>query len=345
VPKKPTSKTARRPPANSDASDNSFCEKTKDIDSASVEKIDASGKALKDPTCSQGADILLAQDAETASPDESHLFLHPDSEANFEYWAKLPFWTLEEAIALSLGKNPDLVDWELIQIYRDVSPLAKEFWDRRRLAHRHQMTERLPEAIPLSDFIEWAHQTETDIPIALEEAVSARWQQAVDWKQLFYDQKAYYDDHIAKWKSLCEGLHAERQELAAIVSSLATAIEQRDQSITQLRECWLLLEVARGEDESKVDVEPDKPLHTKERESLLKIVIGLAVRGYGYNPAENRSPAFKQMIDDMADVGISLSVDTLRKFLRLGAEFLPSERGEERLQKKPKRRGTGHSSA
>jgi hypothetical protein len=179
----------------------------------------------------------------------------------------------------------------------------------------------------------------------LVDAVSKRWHQAVDWRQYCYDQKVYYDDQICQWKSAFEALHAERQELADVVDGLTKAVAERDNSILQLRECQHFLEIARGEAESDTYTRLDKPLHTKERESLLKISIGLAVGGYGYNPAEKRSPIVKEIIDDMAEVGISLSVDTLRKFLRAGAEFLPSERGEERPQKKPKRRGIGASSA
>jgi hypothetical protein len=280
-----------------------------------------------------------------SSQYELDLFLQPQSAANFEYWAKVPVWSLDEAVALSFGKNPDQVDWESIEIYRGVSSTAQDFWNCRRLVLRYQAIGRLTDPTYPRDFLEWAQQTETAIPIALVEAVSKQWHQAVDWRKLCYEQKAYYDDQIGKWKSAFEALHAERQELADVADGLTKVLSERDSSISQLRECQHFLEIARGEAESDTYTRLDKPLHTKERESLLKISIGLAVGGYGYNPAEKRSPIVKEIIDDMAEVGISLSVDTLRKFLRAGAEFLPSERGEERPQKKPNRRGIGASSA
>jgi hypothetical protein len=69
----------------------------------------------------------------------------------------------------------------------------------------------------------------------------------------------------------------------------------------------------------------EKPFNTKERESMLKIIIGTAVRGYGYQPKELKSPIPKQITDDLVSQGISLDVDTVRKYLREAQEFLPSQ--------------------
>ena len=37
------------------------------------------------------------------------------SNADFEHWSKTAYWTLEEAVALSFGKNPDLVSWDKLK--------------------------------------------------------------------------------------------------------------------------------------------------------------------------------------------------------------------------------------
>jgi hypothetical protein len=351
VPNEPAQTHCCNPPANFDTNHNPFsrdgvCQEDAISSSSELgEEVVSPGKPLENLPLPLGADIKLPVGTDTAQQDEAYLFHHRNSGADLGHWTKLPVWTLDEVVSLSLGKNPDLIDWDLVELYRDDIPLAKELWDRRRLVHRYKEIGRLSDTVFPNDFIEWAHHTETDLPSALKDAVAARWQQAVDWRQLCYDQKAYYDELVGKWKSACDAIDGERQELAAKVSSLLTAIEVRDHSVSQLRECQHLLEGAYGEARGKAEVDPDRPLHTKERDSLLKIAIGLAVRGYGYDPAENRSPAVNQMIDDMADAGISLSVDTLRKFLRAGSEFLPSERGEERPHKKPERHAKGASSA
>jgi hypothetical protein len=39
-------------------------------------------------------------------------------------WGRLPRWTLKEAVALTLGKNPELVTWSSVEGYVEVYPLA-----------------------------------------------------------------------------------------------------------------------------------------------------------------------------------------------------------------------------
>ena len=63
----------------------------------------------------------------------------------------------------------------------------------------------------------------------------------------------------------------------------------------------------------------------RERDSLLKLVIGMAVKGYTYKPGASKSPIPTEIADDLALLGISLDVDTVRKWLKAGAELLPPE--------------------
>jgi len=61
--------------------------------------------------------------------------------------------------------------------------------------------------------------------------------------------------------------------------------------------------------------------NTKEMTSLEKMVITMAVSGYGHDPLSNRSSTAKEIADDAAKNGISMSVDTARKFLKRAAEL------------------------
>jgi hypothetical protein len=69
-------------------------------------------------------------------------------------------------------------------------------------------------------------------------------------------------------------------------------------------------------------------LGTRERESLLKLVIGMAVGGYGYDPRAGRSEQPSQIAADLATAGVALDVDTVRKWLREAAEHLPPSETE-----------------
>ena len=73
-----------------------------------------------------------------------------------------------------------------------------------------------------------------------------------------------------------------------------------------------------------------KTLPLKERESLLKIVIGVAIDGYGYDPFALRSPTAKEIADILTQRGIGLDEDTVRKYLQLARELLPRDETEQR---------------
>ena len=51
-------------------------------------------------------------------------------------------------------------------------------------------------------------------------------------------------------------------------------------------------------------------------------IIGMAVKGYRYNPKAGRNEATKDIADDLDRLGISLDVDTVRKWLQESAEEL-----------------------
>jgi hypothetical protein len=59
----------------------------------------------------------------------------------------------------------------------------------------------------------------------------------------------------------------------------------------------------------------DKQLGTKERETLLKLVIGMAIKGYSHDPNASKSKATKEIADDLGNLGIGISDDTVRKYL------------------------------
>ena len=66
-------------------------------------------------------------------------------------------------------------------------------------------------------------------------------------------------------------------------------------------------------------------LGARERESLLKMVIAMAVLGYKYDPSANRSKAPQEIADDLTSLGLSLDVDTVRKHLKAAALLLPEK--------------------
>ena len=71
--------------------------------------------------------------------------------------------------------------------------------------------------------------------------------------------------------------------------------------------------------------EKKKDLSTRERSTVKRLIIGMAIKGYGYNPKADRNSATKEIANDLEYLGIFLDVDTVRKWLKESAEELPSD--------------------
>ncbi len=56
-------------------------------------------------------------------------------------------------------------------------------------------------------------------------------------------------------------------------------------------------------------------LNPKEKQSLQKLVLGLAVVAYRYAPKQGPSKIYQEIKKDLEDEGIVLDVDTVRKHL------------------------------
>lgn len=65
-------------------------------------------------------------------------------------------------------------------------------------------------------------------------------------------------------------------------------------------------------------------LKTRERDTLLKLIIGMAVEQYAYDPKAQRNSAVKNIADDLNSHGISMDPDTVRKWLKEAAQLLPT---------------------
>ena len=74
----------------------------------------------------------------------------------------------------------------------------------------------------------------------------------------------------------------------------------------------------------------DKPLANNERNTLLKLVIGMAIKGYNYDPAASKSTTPKEIADDLAGLGMTITDDTVRKYLKQSADtVLPKKQRQQ----------------
>jgi len=241
--------------------------------------------------------------------EETRFFNQPHAAADFDHWSKAEHWSLEEAVALAMGKAPELVSWEKIQGYGQVSPFVQKYGRLRDLAHRAVPWKKLYDPVLPTIFLKWAKDNKITVPAKLSEKVfelkgeAADWKkEAADWKENCDELHAMYDQHIADWKKIADQLTAE-------VLSGRKRISELEQ---------LLL------DSETASVAPQtlKPQSPVERQNMLKVIFSMAIRGYAYKPEDKRSTVVTEIVGDTALQGIAVSDDTVRRYLNEARECL-----------------------
>ena len=138
---------------------------------AASELLDLTDEALnnqyKHKCFSAGRSAIHALDGDT----EGWIFTQPKAKADFTFWSRMTYWNVEEVVALSLGRDPRLVNEESIkQIYRwETLPFPNEYLKRKDLIGRAFEFEDLPERFRPKAFVEWARKIDLEIPKELEE--------------------------------------------------------------------------------------------------------------------------------------------------------------------------------
>jgi hypothetical protein len=57
--------------------------------------------------------------------ERERLFILPHANADYDHWSKAAHWTLDEAIALSFGRAPEIVRWDQLQKFNSLGSPAR----------------------------------------------------------------------------------------------------------------------------------------------------------------------------------------------------------------------------
>lgn len=106
--------------------------------------------------------------------EKGRFFSRHEAKADFEYWVNAAPWAADEAVALLLGKNPDVVTWKHIQPLTKISEFALRFERLRNLAMRSKAMARGTHAKSPEQVIAWAKSIGHAIPEDLIAALETR---------------------------------------------------------------------------------------------------------------------------------------------------------------------------
>jgi hypothetical protein len=262
-------------------------------------------------------------------------FNQPYAQADFQYWAQMSYWSPDEGVALSFGKNPAVASWETLKTLTWKSSFASFYASRRLVVTRAVEMGQLWQKTSPSVFLAWAERMKFEMPQDLKDATDALGVQIGDWKTLYGNSQsllekarteasdlrsARMEDFKDRSKAFAELRETHDRVLAAAERLSATkdqVIAQRDEIIAEQRSTIEALQIGAAGAVTK-------PLGTRERDSLLKLVVGLAIGGYGYNPRAARNASVKEIAGDLDRHGVPLDEDTIRKYLTEGKEMLPA---------------------
>jgi len=136
----------------------------------------------------------------------------PEAAADFDMWLSMPVWEPEEAVALSFGKDPELVNLgTLVVPRRNGTPFIRSFKARFQQVMRAIKAGELDAHIRPDLFVEWARK---------------RGLQLDDGLALVPDKSSA--DH---WKARCEAAEAQVDDLTSRLSAIEAELEavKRDQ--------------------------------------------------------------------------------------------------------------------
>jgi hypothetical protein len=286
--------------------------------------------------------------------EEVLFFNRPDSKADFEYWARAAYWSIEEALALSFGRDPTRVNWETVKSLVAVSPFAANYSRQRTLLLRAVAVKQLTDGTLPGVFLAWAKRNRFPYPPELEAAVAAHGHQVADWKTLYdglqtknielqairaaeLDDAArvaqgWQDQHAEQVKRYDNLLTEHNAQVTNLVDAANEVIAQRnaataerdalraerDLLAAERESLSALLEQVRADLEAKTVAE--KPLHPSVRRSLDKMILGMAKEKFYFKPGAQKNAATKNIADALLRQGIKLDVDTVRARLQEAAQ-------------------------
>lgn len=248
--------------------------------------------------------------------DQRRFFNQSDAEADFDYWSKIPGWKVDEAIALTLNKNPKIVNPErLKEVLNYTSPFVQKYNEIRELVSRTRSAGLFTDSTIVTHtdhiiphkYVQWAQNADIGFPKELADKVLR-----------FHE--ANKPPKTALEKTLENLERRGRKNPIDIGKEQIEMVLKRKGPLTQKAEG-----LSKGNSsQSKKTAKPrPKAAYTKEQETLMKLIIGMAVDGYGYNPEASRSPFPKELEGILNQLGISVSDDTVRKWLKESSELLP----------------------
>lgn len=139
-------------------------------------------------------DLIALYNSELTKEESERFYNQKYAIADFVHWSKAAHWTIDEAIALSFGKEPSVVTWKQIDSLKGKTAFAKAFAKRRDLTIRAAQSKQINEINAPQIFINWFDGVQIDIPKILQDEVSKLSESNINWHEKYLKLKKDYDE-------------------------------------------------------------------------------------------------------------------------------------------------------
>lgn len=210
------------------------------------------------------------------------------TQAIYDFASKCAHWTIDEAIAYSLGRNPKAVFPSAVEFAMKANPLVpspfKERYDEiRELAKRAIQWKLLYDPVLPGIFLAWAKRTGIDVPADLLAAVQARGTQVADWKTLHDNAQKVIETLSATNETLSQTNEIRKNSRQQAQSALNVANERQASMQAEIDRLSALVD--QQEAPSK---EPRQSSVQQRLNKAHRIMLGMAVAEFGYQIGKDK---------------------------------------------------------
>ncbi len=267
--------------------------------------------------------------------DQARAFHGFGTEADYEHFGRCAYLTASEAVPLSMGKHPWIVNWEMVQPFVANSLFANAYAGRLDLIERAIGWGELRQRFTPLEFLTWAHKYKLKVPDAFIECTFDRGEPIQYWHDLcvaYAEKLAATQTELQATREALVSLHeAHEEEEQKTFEEWLDAQDQLNQAngehevqLTSLRDALVRAESQNAYLLEQINAKPSEPveddvLSTTARKSLLTIAIAAAVDGFGYDPKSNYTKAPADIASAAQRLGLRMTNETVLKYLKEAA--------------------------
>ena len=241
---------------------------------------------------------------------ELRFFEEPHAMAEFKYWVLQPDWSLEEIVALSLGKDPRVVSDDKFVHGTRGTEFSAAYSTRLKTVVRHHAAGELKERTRPAKVIEWAEEFDFPLPQELVELVRQLQQKRMRKRNpLAATIEASAPEHAVAAPQPLSIHHAESENIP------------REPGKTSDAPTEALSDQSAANEPEILDPE-EQPFHPKHRKTLLILVAAMVIKSYRYKSGMDMGALTRTIEAHLDDLGVQMHRDTIRNCVRSGIKML-----------------------